>query len=155
MSRTIIGIDPATQTGWAVLAHDGAYIDSGSVSFSFDARHEGGGMRYVRAGRFFAALVAKYPGCLVVYERVDRHRGTAAAHVYGGIIAELQRVCEEARAPYRGIPVAHVKQAATGKGKAGKKEMIAAVAKRWDVVVADDNEADALWVAETERLEAS
>lgn len=155
MSRTIIGIDPATQTGWAVLTPAGSLIGSGSVSFSFDARHEGGGMRFVRAGRFFAKLVAQYPGCLVVYERVDRHRGTAAAHVYGGIVAELQRVCEEAEVPYRGVPVAHAKQTATGKGNAKKKEMIAAAARRWDVVVADDNEADALWVAETERLEAA
>jgi len=108
-------------------------------------------MRYVRAATAYGGLLAAYPGAVVVYEEVKRHLGADAAHVYGGLVAELQRLCELGGHAYHGVGVGAVKLAATGYGRAEKEAMIAAAAKRWGVVVEDDNEADALWVGETWR----
>ena len=45
--------------------------------------------------------------------------------------------------PYQGVPVGTIKKHATGKGNAGKDDMIASVRLRGHTP-ADDNEADAL-----------
>lgn len=107
-------------------------------------------MRFLKARRQFRDLLETWsPGC-VVFEEVRRHRGVDAAHVYGGLLAILQTVCEEREVPYSGIPVATIKRAATGRGGGkgtGKAEMIAAANERWGLDLDDDNEADALWCA--------
>ena len=46
-----------------------------------------------------------------------------------------------------------MKRHATGKGNAGKPAMIGAALRRWGHVVKDDNEADALWIADHLRAE--
>jgi Holliday junction resolvasome RuvABC endonuclease subunit len=58
-------------------------------------------------------------------------------------MAHLTAWCEHHQIPYQGVPVGTIKKHATGKGNAGKSDMIAAmVAKGFRP--ADDNEADAL-----------
>lgn len=146
-----IGIDPGTACGWGVVDGDGNRLASGVWDLS-SRRHEGGGMRYVRARRAFAELLKTFKPEAVGYEEVRRHRGVSAAHVYGGIVAVIVSECEEAGVPYAGQPVGTVKKLATGKGNANKAAMIAAAEERWDVQMADDNEADALWVAESVRI---
>jgi Holliday junction resolvasome RuvABC endonuclease subunit len=79
----------------------------------------------------------------VYFERVYAHKGTEAAHVYGGFMYTLAAVCEEMRIGCVGIPVGTIKKFATGKGNASKEEMIAAARSR-GFNPADDNEADAL-----------
>lgn len=154
----ILAFDLATLTGWAVLTPTGERVQSGTWDLSprtgtRKRQKEGPGMRYVRAATAFGGLLAAYPGAVVVYEQVRRHLGTEAGHVYGGLVAELTRLCELGGHRYEGVGVAAAKQAATGKGNATKGEMIAAAARRWEVVVADDNEADALWVGEAWRVD--
>ncbi|MBM3273404.1 hypothetical protein FJY94_09270, partial [Candidatus Kaiserbacteria bacterium] len=51
--------------------------------------------------------------------------------------------CEHHQIPYQGVPVGTIKKHATGKGNAGKAEMIAA-AKALGFAPVDDNHADAL-----------
>lgn len=98
-------------------------------------------MRFVRFRREF---LDKFRGVREVYfEEVRRHLGTDAAHIYGGLLATLQAWCEENSIPYRGVPVGTIKKHATGKGNAGKTEMIEA-AKSRGFSPKDDNEADAL-----------
>jgi len=150
---TYIGIDPGTKCGWAVLADDGTRIASGVWDMS-SGRHEGGGMRYLRARRLMWELLNSRLGDVVVaYEEVARHRGVAAAHVYGGIVAQVTAVCEERDVAYSGRPVGSVKKHATGKGNANKPAMIAAAVDRWGFTLIDDNEADALWIADHLRAE--
>ena len=114
-------------------------------------------MRFVRLDRYIRELMAAYDEPVLGYEEVRRHLGTDAAHVYGGIVATITRVCESfsTPVPYRGIPVATVKRTATGKGNAGKDAMCRAAAERWkwDTVLITHDEADALWVAEVLRLD--
>lgn len=149
----IIGIDPGTAMGWAVLDRDGARLASGVLDLS-SRRHEGGGMRYVRARRRLAELLEACPVEALAYEEVARHRGTAAAHVYGGLVAVITGLCEEHKVPYQGMSVGTVKRIATGSGNASKEMMQAAARSRWpEVGDVGPDEADALWIAETWRVQ--
>lgn len=149
----VLGIDPGTACGWALLDSKGARIASGTWDLK-PRRHEGGGMRYLRVRRLVEDVIGTPNGVLAVgYEEVRRHAGTDAAHVYGGIVAMIAAVCEERKTPYMAIPVGTVKRAATGKGNADKIAMIEAARKRWVCEPVDDNEADALWIAECTRAE--
>lgn len=157
MSRVYVGIDPGTSCGWALLDEGGHRIASGTWDLKA-RRHEGGGMRYLRARRMLMALLDGVTDDVVLaYEEVRRHRGVDAAHVYGGIVAHLAAVCEERGVPFRGMPVGTVKKAATGKGNADKDAMMRAAGSEWAaagwLAPETDDEADALWVAETLRRE--
>lgn len=142
----ILGIDPGTKCGWAVL-RDGERIASGVWDLA-PRRHEGGGMRFLRF-RNYLREVLSYEVDAVGYEEVRRHMGVDAAHIYGGIVAALTSELEEREIPYRGMPVGTVKKAATGKGNAAKFAMIAAALAHFGHHVASDDEADALFVALT------
>jgi len=147
-----IGIDPGTSCGWAVLDEHGARLDSGAWDLR-SRSHEGGGMRYLRARRHLCDLLDCYPRATVGYELVRRHAGTSAAHVYGGLVATVQAVCEERGVPYTGLPVGSVKLHATGHGAASKGAMRAAATGRWGVTCDTDDEADALWIADALRVQ--
>ena len=145
-----VGIDPGTSCGWAVLDAEGKRIASGTWDLS-GGRHEGGGMRYLRARRFVRELLADKRIAAVAYEEVRRHAGTDAAHVYGGIVGQVSAECEEVGVPYEAIPVGTVKKAATGNGSASKESMVGAANARWGIEVETDDEADALWIADSLR----
>ena len=152
---TILALDLGTTTGWALRAPEGQ-IAHGFVGFK-SQRFEGGGMRYLRFRRWLTdmkATVAGTQGIGAVYvEEVRRHMGVDAAHVYGGLLAMLTAWCERHQIPYQGVPVGTIKKHATGKGNAGKHEMIAAM-RALGHAVTDDNEADALailhWAIDTQ-----
>lgn len=148
----ILGIDPATACGWAVLDGSGARIASGTWDLK-PRSGEGAGMRYVRFERYLRELIATYPGSTVVYEQVQRaHKSTRAGVVYGALVGHITRVCEELGLNYTHVNTSAVKRHATTKGNAGKPAMIAAALARWPFPVDyDDNEADALWIADAFR----
>ena len=54
MTTTILALDLGTTTGWALRGSDG-HITSGSESFR-PQRFEGGGMRYLRFGRWISEI---------------------------------------------------------------------------------------------------
>lgn len=70
-------------------------------------------------------------------------------------MGHLTAWCESHNIPYQGVPVGTIKKHATGKGNAGKDEMILAVTQRGHSP-SDDNEADALailhWAIETQEV---
>ena len=136
----ILCIDIGTKLGWA-YEHDGQ-IESGMADFS-NKRHEGGGMRYLKFKRWLDALPVTPTE--VYYELVRRHKGTDAAHVYGGLLGTLSSWCEDNSVPYAGETVQAIKKHATGKGNAGKELMIAAANLKGQSSQ-DDNEVDAWWL---------
>ena len=142
MTTTILALDLGTTTGWALCGSDG-HITSGSESFR-PQRFEGGGMRFLRFKRWLTEIKQS---CEVIdclhFEEVRRHVSTDAAHAYGGFLATLTAWCEHHQIPYQGVPVGTIKKHATGKGNAGKEDVIAAIRARGHKPV-DDNEADAL-----------
>lgn len=142
MTTTILALDLGTTTGWALRGSDG-HITSGSESFR-PQRFEGGGMRFLRFKRWLTELKTVTSGIDALhFEEVRRHVSTDAAHAYGGFLATLTAWCEHHQIPYQGVPVGTIKKHATGKGNAGKDEMIASVTARGHAP-SDDNEADAL-----------
>ena len=142
MTTTILALDLGTTTGWALRGSDG-HITSGSESFR-PQRFEGGGMRFLRFKRWLTELKAVTSGIDALhFEEVRRHVSTDAAHAYGGFLATLTAWCEHHQIPYQGVPVGTIKKHATGKGNAGKDEVIASVTARGHSPY-DDNEADAL-----------
>ena len=142
MTTTILALDLGTTTGWALRGSDGN-VTSGSESFR-PQRFEGGGMRFLRFKRWLTELKAVADGIDALhFEEVRRHVSTDAAHAYGGFLATLTAWCEHHQIPYQGVPVGTIKKHATGKGNAGKDEVIASVTARGHAP-GDDNEADAL-----------
>ena len=154
MNTTILALDLGTSTGWALACRDGS-ISSGSQSFK-PQRFEGGGMPLLRFAAWLSELHIKAgPLTRVVFEEVRAHKGTAAAHTYGAFLGQLTAWCELHHVPYQGVPVATIKKHATGKGNAGKDEVIAAM-RAMGHAVTDDNEADALailhWAIDTQEV---
>lgn len=154
MNSTILALDLGSHTGWALHQLDGT-ITSGTEHFK-PQRFEGGGMRFLRFKRWLNELLTVGQHINAVYfEEVRRHAGVDAAHVYGGFMGHLTAWCEQHNIPYQGVPVGTIKKHATGKGNAGKDEMIATARARGHIPV-DDNEADALallyWAVETQEV---
>jgi Holliday junction resolvasome RuvABC endonuclease subunit len=142
MTSTTLALDLGTTTGWALRTQDGA-ISSGTENFK-PQRFEGGGMRYLRFKRWITEIKHCADGIDALYfEEVRRHAGVTAAHTYGGFLGTLTAWCEHHAIPYQGVPVGTIKKHATGRGNAGKDEMIAAMQARGHAP-RDDNEADAL-----------
>jgi hypothetical protein len=52
-----LGIDPGTSCGWALLDASGQRVGSGAWDLR-PHRHEGGGMRYLRARRYLLEVLA-------------------------------------------------------------------------------------------------
>ncbi|GIX24405.1 MAG: hypothetical protein KatS3mg122_1636 [Caldimonas sp.] len=142
MTATILALDLGTTSGWALRDRTGR-ITSGSQSFK-PQRFEGGGMRYLRFGRWISEIQTSVSELQFLYfEEVRRHASTDAAHAYGGFLATLTAWCEHHGVPYQGVPVGTIKKHVTGKGNASKDEMMAAMRAR-GYLPTDDNEADAL-----------
>lgn len=140
MNPNILALDLGTTAGWAL--RNAGVIQHGFISFK-GHRYEGGGMRYLRFGRWLGEIAASAEVSAVYFEEVRRHAGVDAAHVYGGLLATLTAWCESRDIPYQGVPVGTIKRHATGKGNASKEQVIAAM-RALGHPVADDNEADAL-----------
>jgi len=150
-TTSILALDLGSTTGWAIR-NSRCRILHGTAEFRPN-RFEGGGMRYLRFGKWLDQTLEITGGIDAIhYEEVRRHAGTDASHVYGGLLATLTAWCEDRSIPYGGVPVGTIKRFATGKGNADKAAMIDAVRKR-GFEPADDNEADAiailLWALET------
>ena len=151
----LLAIDLGTKLGWATNSNIGQY--SGVQDFKND-RFSGGGMRYLKFEKWLNTMEKPTQ---VVFEEVHRHAGTAAAHVYGGLMAVLMKWCEDNAIPYTGVGVGTIKKHWTGKGNANKNLMTKKCIER-GYKPADDNEADAIalrdyWITnfelETETLE--
>ena len=150
-TASILALDLGSTTGWAIR-NSRCRILHGTAEFR-PTRFEGGGMRYLRFGKWLEQTLEVTGGIDAVYfEEVRRHIGTDAAHTHGGFLAALTSWCEAKGIAYQGVPVGTIKRFATGKGNADKQAMIAAVRER-GFEPGDDNEADAiailLWALET------
>ena len=132
----ILAIDPGSHCGWAQLEPAGLF--SGTVHFTDDDY----GWRFAH----FHGWLKTRLSCdewLIVWE-AQHHRGAAATQLGLGFQAILQMVA--ARYEHRRMTchTGTLKKWATGSGKAGKPEMMAAAARLTGRVPADDNEGDAL-----------
>lgn len=144
----VLALDLGTACGWALVDYDPTDMP-GIEAFrprygTFDLRagqHAGGGMRYLKFRRELDAFKGQVDE--VTYEIVRRHVGTAAAHVYGGLLAVLTGWCEENSIPYEGRTVQAIKKYISGTGNADKAAVVKAVEQR-GFSPKNDNEADAI-----------
>jgi Holliday junction resolvasome RuvABC endonuclease subunit len=135
----VLALDLGSKTGYAI-EKDGR-ITAGTKKLKH-GRHASG-LRFLDFRNWLIETIEAYNIYIVFFERVYGHKGTAAAHVYGGFMYTLATVCEEKHVRCVGIPVGTIKKFATGKGNATKEEMIS-VARVCGFNPVDDNEADAL-----------
>lgn len=141
-----LALDLGTTTGYALVLANGSRL-SGRRSFK-PRRHENWSARFTAFRRLLSELAAIEDVVSVHYEEVHRHKGTDAAHVYGGFVASLGEWCEQHGVALTGVGVGTIKKFATGNGAAGKAAMIEAAFARWGVSAIDDNEADAVCLRE-------
>jgi crossover junction endodeoxyribonuclease RuvC len=147
-ARRVLGIDPGTACGWALVATDGSGLAQVEGSGTWDLAPSSGtkhpGARYQRLLDHVQDLVRTVD--VVAYELVHRHQGTIAAHVWGGLVGVLLLAAADADRRVLPVHYAAVKQRATGKGNASKGQMQAAATALLGREVPPD-EADALFVA--------
>lgn len=138
---SILSLDLGTTTGWA-LSQNGE-IRSGSVSFK-DTPFDSKDSKYTKLRRWLENQKEHYGIDGIVYEAVTMlHKGSSAAHTYGGFMATVQMFGDHHEIPYEGVSVGTIKKFITGNGNASKLEIIDAVKARGHQPK-DDNEADAL-----------
>lgn len=138
-----LALDLGTHCGFARfdrLEKGGSFM-TGAWDFSitrFDSPH----IRYERFGKqldaHFTLGITK-----VYYEKVQRHLGNTAAHVYGAFLNKLHEKCAEYSVPFEGLSVQEIKKFATGKGN-GSKALVGRACEAWGFKPATEDEADAI-----------
>ena len=143
-----VALDLGTATGYAFTdTHCCEPVLSGVLDLK-PRRFEGAGIRFIRFRQGLIDLLPPRDEPAVIFvEEVHRHAGTTAAHVYGGLLAQLQVVAEERAIPFYGFGVGAIKKHATGRGNSGKDLMLSAAEERWPGAgIVEHDRADALWI---------
>ncbi len=142
-----LSLDLAMNCGWCKRTGD---VINGSGAWDLrPKRFEGGGMRFMRFENNLRQLHEMEPLKLIAYEEVRRHMGVDAAHCYGGFQAYLLAFVEKHSIPLTAYPVGTIKKLATGKGNAGKVQMLDAAREKWpELNITCHDEADALWISQ-------
>lgn len=156
--RVSVGLDLGTTCGWAALdMQSGARLGSGTWDLSI-RRGESQSYRVRRLRQFLAELLDRHESSWVFYEHVERHMvagrtNTYAAQAYGELRGQAWVVCDRLDVRYAGVTVQAAKKRATGKGNAAKGDMVVAAQARWSLALPpEEDEADALWIAECGRF---
>jgi Holliday junction resolvasome RuvABC endonuclease subunit len=141
----ILALDPATLTG---VAHSSGYRATWRLVVC-DSEHRG--LKLVRLRRAILDVAATLGVDLIAYENAafgagKRQMTTTAFHCR--LAGVIQLVAAEIGAAFLEFTPTAIKKFATGSGAADKSQMIAAARSQLSVDVADDNQADALWVLE-------
>lgn len=157
----ILALDPGTNCGYSWLdipqpvpgTLNPYRHQSGVWRLSTD-RFTSQGMRFVMLKKYLMDVEPDF----VAYELVNfPHKSTAAAQMYWGVVTTVLLFCEEYGVEYWPVPTGTIKKRATGKGNAGKPQMIQAANVEFEIdpplndskasTNTDDNIADAMWIA--------
>ena len=131
----ILALDIATKTGWKTKTASGTWDLKPN-------RGESEGMRVVRFKSKVKELVSMEGITIIAYERpAGMHK--ASIMVASEMVGVLKDLCIEMNINLACYSAQQIKKFATGKGNAGKPEMIEA-AKKLGYSPVDDNEADAI-----------
>ncbi len=133
----ILALDLGSHLGYAILSNE--KIISGTKKL----KNKTFGQRFLDFLQWLYWTLDQYEIGKVYFERVRRHLGTEAGHVYGAFMYILAAVCEAHQVPYEGCEVGEIKKYITGHGRATKDDVVKAVSNL-GFSPADDNEADAL-----------
>lgn len=146
----ILGIDPGSVCGWALLDTERPEAVISGVWILTPPRGCSPGVRYLRLrSRLFDVLEAEKRVDLIAVEAAH-HRGGAATEYAIGVVTHCQAWAAENGADLLQVRAAHVKQLATGKGNASKEEILRSAVSRWPgYTFYSDDEADARFIAFT------
>jgi Holliday junction resolvasome RuvABC endonuclease subunit len=147
----ILGLDSATKTGWCLMHEDGRVVESGVQDFS-KKRGESNGLMFLRFRKWLSSLFEEAPINLVGYERAH-FRGGAATEICVGLQTRVQEICAENEVESAPVSTSTLKKFATGSGRADKWGMILVAKRILGRDPVDDNEADAVLVADWARSE--
>lgn len=137
----ILAIDPGTKTGWAFS--DGERVTSGVNTLKLRPG-EAKSMRYIRFKKWFDdMLIECAPVQLVIYE-MPHMQGLAATEFLMNLVGRIKEVCDEYGVPFTDVHSGTLKKFTAGHGKASKAQMMKLALDRFGVIVATDDEADAL-----------
>ena len=142
---TVFGVDPATMCGWSRV-QPGRILASGATDL---VRLGARGNAWQSATLGMGELLTRHAGVgdAVAYEDVHHHTGIEAAQWYGSLRGALWLWCEARGVRVIPISVQAGKRALTGTGAASKAQSVAAVARRFNIVCATHDEADAIGIA--------
>lgn len=138
-----LGIDIGLNCGWA-LAHNKS-LTFGLWSLKL-RKSEAVGLRYSKLRAHLESL----DGVDHVHvEDVRRHEGHYARVAYFGFRSIIESWAADHHVGFHAWPVAHIKQFATGNGRADKDAMVRAVHIRISpaLVMETPDVADAIWIA--------
>ncbi len=133
----ILALDLGTHLGYAILR------EKEIISGTKKLKNKTFGQRFSEFIKWLYQILDCYEIEKVYFERVRRHLGTEAGHVYGAFMYVLAVVCEDLKIPYEGCEVGEIKKYITGHGRATKNDVVKAVSNL-GFSPADDNEADAI-----------
>jgi Holliday junction resolvasome RuvABC endonuclease subunit len=132
----VIGLDLSlTATGVATPEGEETWRPPGTGMARLD---------WVRAS--VAELLGYWAPGLVVVEGYSYGSRASHAHGLGELGGVVRLALADAAVTYVDIPPASLKKYATGKGNAGKGEVLTAAVRRLGYGGHDDNQADALWL---------
>jgi Holliday junction resolvasome RuvABC endonuclease subunit len=145
MKKVVLGIDPGTQTGWA-LCQDGQIINSGVISFDKIAS-KGYGAMFAAFRHWLRDFHTDYKLLAIAYE-LPFHRGAITSRITGGMAAHIMERAYTWRCKSLAVQTLSLKKFATGSGKSDKIMMIAAAKKyiQGDREISE-HEADAVHIA--------
>ena len=144
---TILAIDPASITGWALLLN--GEITSGTIDVRRIRKNQGPGHQMLLIERELDERFGELPdgSARVVIERPGYFKHIEASVIVGGLSMHA-KLWAKRHGHFTGhYSPQTVKKHATGHGHSGKEQMIAHARHRWpDVTFFDDNQADAMWL---------
>lgn len=142
-----LALDLGTKTGFCIFKTPFDVVKSGTQNFSPPSKSRIG-KRFINFRKWLNLLIPDNQIQKVYYEDVKAHKGTQAAHIYGGFLYLAAVACEDYDIPIYGVGVSTIKKYVSGNGRASKEEMIKAI-QHLGFNPIDDNEADAIGIALT------
>ena len=136
----ILALDCGTKTGWASFV-DGR-VESGVQDFSLK-RGESKGIRFLRFNTWLNDMLELIKPYVVVYEMAHL-RGGSPTEILVGMTTRIEEFCESKNIEYSSVHSSALKKFATGSGKANKEDMRRAAVLKYERIVDNDDEADAL-----------
>jgi len=133
-----LALDLGSDLGWALF--DGHNYEFGLQDFHPDPKTEAVGKRLTRFRSWLKDMLIDSNNHILVdqvtYE-LPHHRGGAATRWLVGMATIVVTACADLDIPVDNVHTATLKKWTTGKGRAEKHEMIAAVFARWPKIVGD------------------
>lgn len=148
--KTVIALDCAQKTGWAVVDINSQEIIESGVQDLTKKRGESNGLLFLRFRTWLKGLIDSVRQFseinLIIYEQAH-FRGGAATEIGVGLQTRVQEAAQEFKILDAPVKTNTLKKYWTGSGAAGKERMIEKSAIQLGRAPIDDNEADAVAAA--------